>query len=155
MKTANLLATVGILLLIAVPTAVAFRPEDYALKYGGWDSRYATAATTFQVAKNIRIQLGFSHTLDRFNQFSRVLGTTHRTHNLLTGNAILDNDGMLRVETLNDNDRIDFEPQGTEGWVLISDLLNDKSEIEFQPLNGETRNIYKSEIVKIQQTVVA
>ena len=155
MKTANLLATVGILLLLAVPAAVAFRPEDYALKYGGWDNRYASVAATFQVVKNIRIQYGFCHTINRFDQFSRVLGTTHRTHNLLTGNAILDNDGTMLVETVTDNGRIDFEPQSNEGWVTISDLLSDKAEVDFTPVSGEPRKIFKSEIVKIHQTEVA
>jgi len=155
MKTANLLATVGILLLLAVPAATALRPEDYALKYGGWDSRYASATTTFQVVKNIRIQDGFSHMLNRFNQFSRVLGTTHRTHNLLTGNAILDNDGKMKVYTVTDRSRIDFEPQSNEGYVSISDLLTDKAQLEFQPVNGEARKIFKSEIVKVEQTLVA
>jgi len=154
MKTANLLATVGILLLLAIPAAVAFRPEDFALKYGGYEDRYAAAATTFQVVKNIRLQVGLAHQISRFDQYSRILGTTHRTHNLFTGNAILDNDGTMRVYTLTGNGRIDYEPQANEGWIKISDLFNDKSTIEFTPLDGETRTIYKGEIVKIDQTKI-
>ena len=150
MKTANLLATVGILLLLAVPAAVAFRPEDYALKYGGFEDRYARAATTFQVVRNIRLQVGLTHALDRFNQYSRVLGTTHRTHNLLTGNAILDNEVTLRVQTLTGSGTIDTEPQSNEGWVKLSDLLDGDSWVEFTPVeSGESRKIYKTEVVKI------
>ena len=160
MKTTNLLATVGILLLLAVPAAMAFRPEDYALKYGGYEDRYATAATTFQVVKNIRLQVGLAHSINRFNQFTGILGAYHRPtpgqHSILTGNAVLDNEGSLRVQTVTGNGAIDFEPQSSEGWVKTSDLLNDKSMLEFTPLEGgEVRTIYKTEIVKIAQQNIA
>lgn len=150
MKPSTLLATVGILLLLAVPTAVAFRPEDYALKYGGFEDRYARAATTFQVVSNIRLQVGLAHAVDRFNQYSRVLGTTHRTHNLLTGNAILDNNVPLLVQTYTSSGRIDFEPQSSEGWVSFADLMDGDAWVELTPVEGgEPRKIYRTEIVKI------